>query len=431
MTIVADTNKNYLLLLARRFPFNHGEVAAESYLESEIGLLSTYFDEVLAVGTEAPLGDKPTCALPDNVKPLALGCGDYFKDKIKLAAKGIAFPLSGGKNIREAYASETIRGIGKCAFRGYFAARGKTKADVLGEKLRCLGYKPTHIYSFWFYDTALVAAWLTDSYPCARAVARAHRYDLYANRTCVHYLPFRRYLLSRLSRVLPCSKDGENYINSNWPGYESKVATSYLGTRELPDKSDEPTVSPLRIVSCSRIVDVKRVPLLAKAISLLDGIGLRVEWIHYGDGPQLEEAKCACKALKYSTAYFAGSLPNNEILEEYATKHFDLFVNVSTSEGLPLSIMEACGCGIPVIATDVGGTHEIVADGVNGFLLPGDCTPDDVAAAIRRFALLGADKVACMRHAARTVWENRFRLDASVEGLAQALGVSAGCKGHI
>ena len=111
----------------------------------------------------------------------------------------------------------------------------------------------------------------------------------------------------------------------------------------MPDKSDEPTVSPLQIVSCSRIVDVKRVPLLAKAISLLDGIGLRVEWIHYGDGPQLEEAKCACKALKYSTAYFAGSLPNNEILEEYATKHFDLFVNVSTSEGLPLSIMEACG----------------------------------------------------------------------------------------
>lgn len=74
---------------------------------------------------------------------------------------------------------------------------------------------------------------------------------------------------------------------------------------------------------------------------------------------------------------------------EYAAKHFDVFVNVSPSEGLPLSIMEACGCGIPVIATDVGGTHEIVSDGVNGFLLPSDCGPEDVAAAIKRFVFLG------------------------------------------
>lgn len=79
MAITADKKKRRLLLLTRRFPFNRGEVAAESYLENEIGVLSTYFDEVLAVGTEAQPGDAPTCALPGNVTPLALGCGNNLQ----------------------------------------------------------------------------------------------------------------------------------------------------------------------------------------------------------------------------------------------------------------------------------------------------------------------------------------------------------------
>ncbi|MGZ5247769.1 MAG: glycosyltransferase, partial [Flavitalea sp.] len=47
---------------------------------------------------------------------------------------------------------------------------------------------------------------------------------------------------------------------------------------------------------------------------------------------------------------------------------FDLFLNVSESEGVPVSIMEAMSAGLPVIATNVGGTREIV-DGSNGVLV--------------------------------------------------------------
>ena len=151
MAITADKKKRRLLLLTRRFPFNRGEVAAESYLENEIGVLSTYFDEVLAVGTEAQPGDAPTCALPGNVTPLALGCGNTSKDKALLAVKGIAFPLLGGADVREAYATESVHGIGKRVFRGYFAARAKAKADVLAEELVRFGFEPTHIYSFCWH----------------------------------------------------------------------------------------------------------------------------------------------------------------------------------------------------------------------------------------------------------------------------------------
>lgn len=63
-----------------------------------------------------------------------------------------------------------------------------------------------------------------------------------------------------------------------------------------------------------------------------------------------------------------------------------MFINVSSSEGLPVSIMEACSFGIPIIATNVGGTAEIVQAGVNGILLKEQFETEVLKQAILRFA---------------------------------------------
>lgn len=67
---------------------------------------------------------------------------------------------------------------------------------------------------------------------------------------------------------------------------------------------------------------------------------------------------------------YVGVVPYDQLEKSY--QYADIFVLTSLSEGMPSVILEAMGCGLPVIASDVGGNNEIVDEGENGFLIQGD-----------------------------------------------------------
>jgi glycosyltransferase involved in cell wall biosynthesis len=155
-----------------------------------------------------------------------------------------------------------------------------------------------------------------------------------------------------------------------------------------------------QIVSCSHIVPVKRVAFLANVVG---GLGFNVRWTHIGDGPLRAEVEAVIdKFPENVTGVLLGAMPNAEVLRYYSEHHVDLFVNVSESEGVPVSIMEVLSFGIPVVATHVGGVSEIVDDRV-GQLLPPDVSIQQLEKAITRFK---AADLTTLRANARKRWED-------------------------
>ena len=99
----------------------------------------------------------------------------------------------------------------------------------------------------------------------------------------------------------------------------------------------------------------------------------------------------------------------------------DLLVNVSTTEGLPVSMMEAMSFSIPVLATDVGGVGEIVKDGYNGFLIDESFTDEALAQKLKEIILSSRDERAAMRKNARLFWEENFDAEKNFTAFAKEI----------
>lgn len=85
-----------------------------------------------------------------------------------------------------------------------------------------------------------------------------------------------------------------------------------------------------------------------------------------GDGPYKKNLETLSKNLNVKT-HFLGRKDQKEIVEILSKT--DIFINPSYSEGLPTSVLEAGAIGLPIIATDVGGTNEIIDNEINGLLI--------------------------------------------------------------
>jgi glycosyltransferase involved in cell wall biosynthesis len=130
-------------------------------------------------------------------------------------------------------------------------------------------------------------------------------------------------------------------------------------------------------------------------------------WTHLGSGPLEASLKAQARELPSHVHWrFAGQVANRAVLDFYRSQPVDLFLNVSSTEGLPVSVMEALSFGIPVAATEVGGTPELVNDD-NGRLLPANITAAELAAVLTEFHTLPAGEKQAVRDAAWQTWSEK------------------------
>ncbi len=95
----------------------------------------------------------------------------------------------------------------------------------------------------------------------------------------------------------------------------------------------------------------------------------------------------------------------------------DLVVHPALMEGLGISLLQAAGAGLPIVAVSAGGMPEVVRDGYNGLLVP----PSDTPALIQAISQLLSDRMLMERmgQAGSALVENEFSIDRMVEGNLQ------------
>ncbi|MBI4566711.1 MAG: glycosyltransferase family 4 protein [Planctomycetes bacterium] len=191
-----------------------------------------------------------------------------------------------------------------------------------------------------------------------------------------------------------------------------------------PDRAEE-HAGPFTLLTVGRLIPKKGIDLLIRAVgSHSPGHGKPWHVVVAGDGPERSRLtnlarQCGCD----DRFRWLGAVPNSQVHE--LMSQADLFVlpcrtdENGDRDGIPVVLMEAMACGLPVVAGDLPSLRELVEDGITGRLVPPD-RPDLLEAVIedlQRKPALRAKVAAAGR--ARVAAE--FSLDMNVARLNHAL----------
>lgn len=160
------------------------------------------------------------------------------------------------------------------------------------------------------------------------------------------------------------------------------------------------------VVTCSMIRPLKRLHVVAQAVKLVRQRGHDIRWTHFGAGSGRYADRLYASVANSPHVHLRGYVPNARIFAEYRDLRPSVFVNASTSEGVPVSAMEAMASGIPVLATDVGGTRELLGPMADSALLPANLTADHLASSFEGLMRVTEETYASYTRAARQRWES-------------------------
>lgn len=405
-----------LILLTDNFPYG----SKETFLEAEMDFLSKGFESVHIFPLQ---GDSNIRRQASNIHVHKPFLSFQAKDQKRTFMSGL-FNLSPVNFILQDFFANAVYKNHR-QIRVWLAASFVFRAAFANKKrlseLTSLLSNQTIVYSYWGDKLAVLIPFLRNNNSDFTSVVRFHRTDLYEEFKYGH-IPFRRFLFPHIDHFVFISEDGRQYLQIRYPQWVKKAHLFRLGVFDCGRNPANDSV--FHLVSCSYMVPVKRIPLLITALQYLD---FPLKWTHIGAGLQWDEInRLASRLPQNIQANLLGSSTSQEVISFYQNTPVDLFINVSESEGVPVSIMEALSFGIPVIATNAGGTGEIVDDAV-GTLLPVGVTPAEIAAAITSVKQRIANDN--LSQYARERWAERCNAEKNYAGFVEFLKTS--CRSQI
>jgi colanic acid/amylovoran biosynthesis glycosyltransferase len=334
--------------------------------------------------------------------------------------------------------SETIRVAPRVAYRNFSSVRGSLQtvmssggavpmlknlavfpeALAVSEVIREWGAE--HIHAYWASTpatVAMVAAELT-GIPWSFT---AHRHDIAAKNLLsekIRKAKFVRFIAQRGIEMAGVPNE-----------LESKTQTLHLGV-DLPDGPRAiPSIPIPAVVLCpGSLIEVKGHKYLIDAFARVVQEGLAVQLWLAGEGALLPTLKAQVQQLGLEDKVrFLGRVAHEELLAMYADGRVAAVVLPSIDlgngihEGIPISLVEAMGYGVPVLATNTGGIPELLGDGSGVMVAPAD---SKMMAEGLRLLLTDENARKRLSLAGRSRVEQSFSVRHTVEKLLQHFEVS-------
>ena len=341
--------KKKILIVSSNYPFGQHE----TFLENEINYLSKYFDLHIIPMYKNKKSDVAR-KLPKNV---TFSMPILKTNQLERMFKGVFNRAPLFINVIEIFSLlKQSNKILKSFYQLY--VNFTNFRSLISNKEFSDSLINSKIDIIYFYWGNIPAKSLKSDKPI---FIRIHGREIYKDRNN-NYIVFDKLKFINAENItyLPISEIAAKHIHGYSPLIKYKV--NRLGVYDKGINPNE-NLNIIRVISCSTLIPLKRVNLIIESLSLI--IDKKVEWIHFGDGPLLQILKFQAKELsKNISVSFKGRVNNIDLLSYYAKNKVNVFVNVSETEGVPVSVMEALSFGIPCFVTDVGGTSEIVDNSV-------------------------------------------------------------------
>lgn len=260
----------------------------------------------------------------------------------------------------------------------------------------------------WAWERATNKGWIDESFESFQARKHVPRIELLK--------ALRRFCARRANMVIIPSRYLARAV-VDWGVSESKTLVVYNAV-ESPSSAPFtiPLVTRFKVVTVGRLVSWKQIDFLIEAIAECEGAGLVV----VGDGPERDRLEAMARERLSQRVYFAGQRSKEETFALMAA--CDLFVLNSSYEGFPHVVLEAMCAGLPVVATNVGGTPELVRNGENGLLISPHAN-GDLAKTLMKLVTSSEERQRLAAGARETT--QRFQRSVMIESTEALLRASA------
>jgi glycosyltransferase involved in cell wall biosynthesis len=283
--------------------------------------------------------------------------------------------------------------------------------------MRAAGVDHVHCH---FANHPALAGWLIHRLVGIPYSFTAHGSDLHVDRTM---LPTK---VAEAAFVVTISGDNRSVIEATaGRAAERKVDVIHCGVDPAAFAPvDRSAAGPLRIVAVGTLHEVKGQAHLIEACRLLAERGVTFRCRFIGDGPDRDALQARIDEYGLGEhVTLMGRMTSDAVAAELAASDVLAAPSVPTRggkrEGIPVVLMEAMACGLPVVASRLSGIPELVTDGISGLLVP----PGDHLALADALATLAADPDlrARLGSAGRDTVLRDFDVDRNAAALAERI----------